>query len=201
MHFLYILLIALANNIDNIGVRLAYSIAGIKISLSKNLWVAGITFVISSLAALSGKIASEFLSKRLSAELSAAILISIGLWLMVGPYIKKYTQRNNAQKKNWAGEILDHPEKADLDCSKDIDFKEATLLGVALSINNIGGGLGAGILGLSAFHVGLFSAVISFLALLAGNYISAFFEHWHLGAKATFVAGIFLILIGLKQTI
>lgn len=202
MHFLYILLISLVNNLDNIGVRFAYSIAGIKISISKNLWISFITFLISFLAAMSGKILSEFLSKQLSAEISAAILITVGLWLMLGPYIHKNDRRqDNEKKKNWASEILENPEKADLDCSKDIDFKEATLLGIALSINNIGGGLGAGIIGLNSIYVGLFSAVISFLSLFAGNYVSEIFEHWNFGTKATIIAGVFLILIGLKQII
>ena len=73
------------------------------------------------------------------------------------------------------------------------------MLGIALSINNIGGGMGAGMIGLNSFLVGLFSAIFSFLALWAGNYIAEFFMRWKLGNAATIVAGMALIAIGIEQ--
>ena len=95
--------------------------------------------------------------------------------------------------------VMMNPVKADMDNSKHIDFKEATVLGIALSINNIGGGLGAGMIGLNSFWVGLFSAIISFLALWIGNYITEYFTRWNIGNKATVAAGIVLIAIGVEQ--
>lgn len=202
MHFLYTFFIALANNLDNIGVRIAYSIRGIKISIQKNLWISVITFFISSFAAFSGKILLGILNKQLSSYISMLILIVIGFWIMLEDYIK----RKNISKKNpFQGKdksiygVLSKPENADIDDSKEIDFKEATLLGIALSINNIGGGLSAGMIGLNSIFVGFLSAIISFLALWAGNYITVFFNKWKLGKKASILAGIALILIGIKQ--
>ncbi len=64
---------------------------------------------------------------------------------------------------------------SDMDDSKYIAFKEATLLAIALSINNIGGGMSAGMIGLNSFRVGFLSALLSFIALWAGNYISEIF--------------------------
>ena len=43
MDFIYLILIAMANNIDNISVRISYSIRRVKISTLKNLWIAIIT--------------------------------------------------------------------------------------------------------------------------------------------------------------
>jgi putative sporulation protein YtaF len=201
MHFIYVFFIALANNIDNIGVRIAYSIRGIKIPLPKNLWISLITFIISSFAAFSGSIISGFLSKQISSIVSMMFLIAIGLWIILEPQLRKRNvlrEESNAGRKNIYN-ILIKPENADMDDSKEIDFKEATFLGIALSINNIGGGLSAGMIGLNSFFVGLFSAVISFLALWSGNYITKFFNKWNLGDKATILSGILLILIGIKQ--
>jgi putative sporulation protein YtaF len=194
-------MISMANNIDNIGVRLAYSILGIKIRISINLWISVITFVISFFAAYCGGIISCLVSMQAASEISAIILVTIGLWIMLSPYFKKKENEEaiDKNKLNWATDILEKPEKADMDCSKDIDFKEATLLGIALSINNIGGGLGAGMIGLNSLYVGIFSAVISFLALWAGNFITEFIEKWNFGNKATIIAGISLILLGVKQ--
>lgn len=124
------------------------------------------------------------------------------MWIILEPYFKKDSDDNtNEQSQRSLYSILKKPEKADVDDSKDIDFKEATFLGIALSINNIGGGLSAGMIGLNAYFVGLFSALISFLALWIGNYITEFFNKWNLNKKATILAGAILILIGLKQVI
>lgn len=132
------------------------------------------------------------------------LLVIIGCWIIIEPYFKKEVNseiEDNTNKEKTVYDILKEPENADIDNSKDIDFKEATFLGIALSINNIGGGLSAGMIGLNSLFVGLFSAVISFLALWAGNYITDFLNKWNLGKKATLIAGILLILIGMKQVL
>jgi putative sporulation protein YtaF len=86
-----------------------------------------------------------------------------------------------------------------MDDSKHIDFREATLLGIALSINNVGGGVSAGMIGLNSFWVGFLSAVLSFIALWAGNYVAVFFIKWNISKKATVVAGLLLIAVGIEQ--
>ena len=201
-YIIFILIIAVVNNLDNIGVRIAYSIRGIKISTLINLWISVITFVISASAAFSGAIMSEFLSKRLASVVSMLLLSAIGLWIIVEPFIKKH--QSTVAPSNEAGvkgfwHILSNPHYADKDGSKHIDFQEATVLGIALSINNIGGGMGAGMIGLISFLVGLFSAIFSFLALWAGIYIAEYFMRWKLGNAATIVAGMALIAIGIEQ--
>ena len=202
-YLIYTVFIALINNLDNIGVRIAYSIRGIKISTAINLWISVITFIISAFAAYSGTLMSEFFSKQLSSAISMVLLTAIGLWIIVEPYIKRNNDfvkepPDEARKKGiWS--VFFNPVHADMDNSKHIDFKEATVLGIALSINNIGGGLGAGLIGLNSLLVGLFSAVISFLALWAGNYITEYFVKWKLGNVATILAGSVLIAIGIEQ--
>ena len=93
MEFIYTIFIALANNLDNISVRIAYRIRGVKISALKNLWISIITFFISSFAAFFGTTASSFLNKSISSILSMVLLIAIGLWIMLEPCLKK--EHNN----------------------------------------------------------------------------------------------------------
>jgi putative sporulation protein YtaF len=203
-YMLYILVIAVVNNLDNVGVRIAYSIRGIKISTAINLWISVITFIISAGAAFSGTLMSELLSKQNAALISMLLLTAIGLWIIFEPLIRKHQARSEASNEG-AGKsfwnVLGNPHNADRDGSKHIDFQEATVLGVALSMNNIGGGMGAGMIGLNSYLVGLFSAIFSFLALWAGNYIAEFFMRWKLGNAATIVAGMALIAIGVEQII
>ena len=201
-HIIYIIIIALINNMDNIGVRIAYSIRGIRISTGINLWISVITFIISAFAAYSGTIMSQSLSKQLSSVISMLLLSAIGIWIIVEPLIKKehdIIEVSNDTGKTGIWHVFRNPHHADMDGSKHIDFQEATVLGVALSINNIGGGLGAGMIGLNSMLVGLFSAIFSFLALWTGNYVAEYFLKWKLGNAATIAAGIVLIFIGIEQ--
>lgn len=221
MHFIYTALISITNNLDNIGVRIAYSLRGIKISSIKNLWISVITFVFSSLAAFSGLFLSDLFSRRVSSVISMVLLTVIGIWIIVEPYINKKDpsacsneavngeeqsygklQGNTPGKrdKSICG-ILKKPENADLDNSKDIDFKEATLLGIALSINNIGGGISAGMIGLNPLFMGFMSALISFCVLWSGNYVTRFINRLNIGNKASIIAGALMVLIGIKQLI
>jgi putative Mn2+ efflux pump MntP len=43
--------------------------------------------------------------------------------------------------------------------------------------------------------------VLSFLALWAGNYVAEFFIKWNISKKASAVAGLLLIAIGIEQII
>jgi putative Mn2+ efflux pump MntP len=59
----------------------------------------------------------------------------------------------------------------------------------------------AGIIGLNSFWVAFLSAVLSFIALSAGNYVADFFIKWNISNKATVAAGLLLIAIGIEQII
>ena len=205
MHaFFYTFFIALTNNVDNVAARIAYSIRGIRISTPINIWISVITFVISCFAAYSGTMISGFLSKQLSSIIGMSLLTGIGLWMIVEQYVTKTKDSAGAsekEKNNGVFGIMMKPENADMDHSKHIDFREATLLGVALSINNVGGGISAGMIGLNPFWVGFLSAVLNFIALWVGNHIAEVFIKWNLSRRATVVAGIILIAIGIEQVI
>jgi putative sporulation protein YtaF len=197
---LYAFLIALTNNVDNVGARVAYSIQGTKISTPINLWISVITFVISLAAAVSGTMISGALGKGISSVIAMVFLVAIGLWMILEPRLKRlYSAKLSKDNSKGVLGILLRPESADMDNSKHIDFKEATFLGVALSLNNVGGGLSAGMLGLNSLLVGFLSAVLSFVSLWAGNYLAEFFIRRNISEKAGFVGGVLLIAIGIGQ--
>jgi hypothetical protein len=127
-HFLYAFLIALTNNVDNIGARIAYSIRGIKITIPINLWISLITFVISFLAAFSGtKISGSF--GKMSSVIATVILIVIGAKMILDQWMGDKCGESRFLKR-WKGicHLLAEPVNADKDKVKHLDFKEATLL-------------------------------------------------------------------------
>lgn len=196
MEFLYTVLIALANNIDAIGARIAFSVKGIRITNIINLWVSCIAFIVSVGSAYMGEFLHGQIDWEICKYISLVIFVGMGLWFILEPVLKKWRM---GTRKIKVVHIMENPEEADTNHSKDIDFKEATLLGIALSINNIGGSFSAGMIGLNSLLVGFLSAVISFVALWAGNYLSVFIGRIKFNTRAAFVSGIILILVGIKQ--
>ncbi|HEY5561844.1 MAG TPA: manganese efflux pump [Clostridiaceae bacterium] len=196
MGIFYAFLLAFANNLDNIAVRVAYSARGIKIKRDKNLWIAFITFLISFLAATFGGKINFYLGREFTKILSMVLLCLIGLFMSLEPYLKNIIKSDGNMKLY---KILKHPEDADEDKSMEIDFGEATILGVALSLNNIGGGISGGLIGVNPVFMGLISAFISFSVLSLGNYAANWFSRINFGNKINTISGVLIILLGIKQ--
>lgn len=204
--WLLILGISLANNLDNTGVGIAYGVARIRISALVNLWISIITVAITGGAVYCGGALARFLPGHMPNILSAAILCAIGLWVMLPTILhaQRFKQPVSPSPERAGSRfsllnILDDPRKADRDNSRHIDFFEASLLGIALSINNIGGGISAGLLHLSAVSTALLSAAISFVVIALGGLLSRRTADTRLSHFAPVVSGILLIAIGLYE--
>ncbi len=180
-----LLLIALANNVDNLGARLAYSMDGVRVGLPANLWISLITFAISTAAAASGARVKGALGGQTASFIAMLLLAGLGVWMI----FEARRGGSIGARRGSNGE------------GRRIGMKEATFLGVALSINNIGGGLGAGMIGLSPALTGLFSAIVSFLALWAGNHLAEWFVERKIAGKAAVVGGLLLIALGVRQVV
>lgn len=187
--------ISLANNLDNTGVGIAYGAGRIRLPVSINVWISVVTFVMTASAAFFGDRAAHFLSPHIAKVLSAIILCTIGI-LVMRPGLTKQSTNPEASALQ---QVLDDPAKADLDGSRHIDFKEGTLLGIALSINNLGGGVSAGLVHLSVFWTAICSAVLSFLVLWLGGLAGRLLSKGRAATRAPIVAGALLIAIGLFQ--
>ena len=204
--WLLILGISLANNLDNTGVGVAYGVARIRIAALANLWISVITIIITGSAVYCGDALSHCLPGHTPKVLSATILCAIGLWVMLPAVLhaKRYRQPvadkpvRPRSRFSLLG-ILDDPRTADRDRSRHIDFLESSLLGVALSINNIGGGISAGLLHLSAPFTALLSAGISFAVIALGGLLSRRTAGGRLNQLAPVASGILLIAIGLFE--
>ncbi len=95
--------------------------------------------------------------------------------------------------------ILKDPSFADKDSSGHIDLKESLLLSLALMLNNIPNGLGAGLLGLPAFFTALIVGVLSIITFLIGIRGGKSLGHRWLGQWAGTVAGVLLIVLGVVE--
>jgi putative sporulation protein YtaF len=196
-----ILGIALANNLDNTGVGIALGIARIRLSTLVNLWIALVTFVVTGLAVTSGSRMSMYLPHSLARGLGGILLCAMGVWMVFSTLQSQRSIEAGADTGQPVSLrcILADPARADRNRSHDIDLREATLLAVALSLNNIGGGFSAGLVQMNAWWTALFSAIVSYLVLWLGGWAGYQLGVTRVGKHAPAVAGALLLVIGLAQ--
>jgi putative sporulation protein YtaF len=97
------------------------------------------------------------------------------------------------------GTILDDPFKADYDYSGSIELKEAMVLALALTLNNLSCGFAAGLMGLNIFLMVGTSFIVSLLFFYTGIKVGLLFIAPWLGDKGDLAAGIILILLGIYE--
>jgi putative Mn2+ efflux pump MntP len=97
------------------------------------------------------------------------------------------------------GTILDDPFKADYDYSGSIEVREAMVLALALTLNNLSCGFAAGLIGLNIYLMVGLSFFVSLLFFYAGIKVGLLVIAPWLGDKGDLAAGIILILLGIYE--
>lgn len=189
-----LILIAIASNLDNGGVGIAYGVRNISIPLWANGMIAIISFLFTAFAGFFGQYLARFLSPAIGNLVGTGVLVSVGLWVLYQPFRKR-----KKHGKNRVTQILQDPEKADWDGSQSIGFWESFVLGIALAVNALAGGFDAGVTGLNVMMAALAIGGCSFLFLGGAAYVGKKYMACKLGDRATIIAGILLILIGFHQ--
>lgn len=223
MTLFLIALLVISISLDSFGIGIVYGLRKIKLPFLSNLLIAFITGLSTFIAMKTGLYLFTLLPPHLARYFVAAALIAAGVWTMRQSWAKPDEKGNtctNADAIQAAGresnttvtfftlrikslgiliQILKEPVSADRDYSGTIDLKEAFLLGAALSLNNLAGGVAGGMAGLTPALAAFFAAIINILFFWSGNRLGhSYLSRWT-GGKAAYIAGLMLITIGLIE--
>lgn len=189
MNILSSFLFAISANTDNFVVGLSYGTKKVKIGLVSNLIISLISVAGTMLSMSFSKIIINFIPENISNFIGSAILILIGVFTIVKPLL----DGNNS------GGIFENPEKADKDNSSNIDAKESVALAFALTINNVGLGIGAGVTGLSIVTTSILTLVFSLSMIMVGYYLGSNYLSKVFSKKATIISGLIIIALGIFE--
>lgn len=189
MNILLSFLFAVSANMDNFVVGLSYGIKKIKIGTASNLTISLITFVGTALSMSLSRVIAGFMTEFVSILIGSTMLILIGSWTIIKPLLKRRQSEG----------ILGNPEKVDKDSSMTIDIRESLTLGIALTINNIGLGIGASIAGLNIVLTSIFTFIFSILLLIAGCLLGTKYLSRLFSKKATIASGLIIIILGIVE--
>lgn len=192
MYLISVFLLAIASNIDNLAVAIAYGVKKIKIGSLSNLVISLVTGIGTYISISSGETISNYLDSNLSNLTGSSVIVTIGFWVIWDTRQKERKRKRNKLKlqqrvpvgieadKTTSDSIeqfyqevsyesfIAEPEKADKDKSGYIDVKESIALALGLTINNLLSGVGAGISGFHAIITSFLSFIFSLLAITGG---------------------------------
>lgn len=215
---LSLIILAVAVSLDSFGVGAMYGLRKIRIPLLSILIIAGCSGLVILIAMNIGSWLSAFLSPTVAQVMGALILVGIGIWTVFQMLLQKDEPTPplavtpppspNEKPAVWSIElkrigiviqILRTPSMADADRSGTISSSEATMLGLALSLDAFGAGIGAALVGFSPLHTAGIIAFASALFLATGLRVGFRFADLNGLRRFSVLPGIILIVMGLVK--
>ncbi|WP_078414004.1 sporulation membrane protein YtaF [Priestia abyssalis] len=204
---LSLFLLAFAVSLDSFSVGLTYGLRNMFIPL-KSIVIISLCSAASLICSMMlGKGIARFFSPEFTEKLGGFILVFLGAWVLYQFF--RSDEAVSAQKEEkmlWKLEIksfgvvihiLKKPTAADFDQSGSITGIEALMLGLALSLDAFGAGIGAALLGYSPLYLAVIVVLMSSSFLLMGIRCGKALSRLKWMKAFSFIPGVVLIMIGI----
>lgn len=185
MHWITIILIGLASNLDNLGIGLAYGAKQTKIPIGSNIMIAVISMIMTYVAVLAGGVITVYISSSKANFWGSLLLCFIGLWTL-------WSARTSNMDTN-------KTEEFDKDKNNIISIKESIVLGFVLSVNCLVSGIGIGANGISAIWTVISVGFFSVVTVAIGSQFGYLLTKTFIGKYSTIISGLLLIFIGIYE--
>lgn len=203
MLFVSVFFLCLAPNLDNMAIGLAYGARKINVPFKSNLAIAVFSGMATLISAALGNILLNIIPDYIGQIIGGSIVALMGMYTIIKYFLdKRKTLRTYEMGESGIDNliaVMEDPVIADKDFSGDISLKESILLGIALAVNCLGTGFGAGMAGVNVFILSFAVVCFSLLTIFVGVLIGKKFASRFLGDKATIISGILLFLVGLYE--
>ncbi len=201
------LLIVTALSMDAFVSGFAYGANKIKIPFSS---VTVINLICSAVLAVSlffGGMVGPYLSGYLTTAICFVLLLGLGLSKIFDSAVKSFIRRRNAFKKKihfsafhlgFVLNIYADPQEADQDHSKTLSPREAAYLALALSLDGLAVGFGAGMTNTSPLLVVGFSLLSDMIGVMLGCWLGNRIVR-QLRLDLTWLSGVLLIVLAVMK--
>ena len=189
MHLISALLFSISANIDAFVVGLSFGIKKQRIPLLTNLLISLITFLGTLLSLWIGLRAAAFIPPAASQIAGSTLLILLGLY-----YCFKYFFDKLHRKKKGSDSLRAQSESV-------LTGKEAAALGLTLTVNNAGMGIGASFAGIHFLLTSFLTLFFCGFLLITGNRIGTRFAPGFLARQADLMSGAIIVVLGVYELI
>lgn len=177
--FINALLLAISSSIDSLGIGITYGLKKTKLYKVDKLILFIISICTTALSGIIGNILKNILSSNICELIGSIILICMGTFIII--------QTNDKELS------------FDFDNSNDINYKEALLLGIALSLDSLCIGIGGSTIGINIYVFSFLVAILQYAFLSFGNYLGINLGNFKYIPQSIWskISGVLLILIGI----
>lgn len=209
---LSLLLLAFAVSLDSFSVGLTYGMRRVSIPKKSIMIISSCTFFVLLIAMGMGHSIERYFSYQAGERIGGGILIIIGVWVLYQFFTSDRNGVNDNKRKDRRKlvefeikslgliiRILRKPMEADIDNSGKINSIEALFLGLALSLDSFGAGIGGALIDLPPILFSLVVTISSAIFVISGVKVGKVFGGFSWFNHLSFLPGVALILIGLLK--
>lgn len=182
MNFISALLFGISANIDTLTMGFTYGIRKQRIPFFTNILISFITFIGTFFSIGIGIQLTGFLPPKTSHIAGSLLLIILGSY-----YFLKFIIETHILKK----------QSQHIENTTNLSYKTILFLGLTLTVNNAGIGLGASLAGTGLLLTCFFTLILSFSFLFIGNCIGSRIPDGLFHHSADFLSGIIIIVMGI----
>ena len=139
-------LLAICVSIDSLSIGVTYGLKNTKISFGAKCILFCISIIVTTFSVFLGSSICKVFPSYVSCAIGSILLCLMGVWIIVQAITK-----NKDGHSGVTVQIIRDPSYSDFNNSNQIEAKEALYLGIALSLDSIGIGIGSSIMGLNTF--------------------------------------------------
>ena len=188
MGILMIVFLTFAATADSFIIAFNYGIKKVIISNSSNFFI--------SILCLCGTLISMLIGKTLGGLVSVHVADIIGSTVLVGLAVYMLYKSLHSDGKE-EHQYTQDPSIVDKDDSKVIELRESLLIGIFLSINNMGMGIGAGIAGMPVSITPVICAAASFIFIKTGCVFGRHITSKKLSKVLEVISAVLVLLLGI----
>lgn len=190
------LLFGISANIDTFMLGFSYGIKKQHISLLTNFFLSTITLLGTLLSIVIGLHLSTLINPEIAQIAGSIFLILLGLYYCVKYLFTKHLGYPQ-QISSPAIAAASIPSAAPTDMPSTLSLSETILLGLTLTLNNAGMGIGASLAGTHVFLTLGITFFTSAFFLIAGNRLGTHFAAALSGPDTNLLSGLIIIILGL----
>ncbi len=188
MGILMIVFLTLAATADSFIIAFNYGIKKVIISNSSNFFISILCLCGTLLSMFIGKTLGGLVSVHLADIIGSIVLIGLAVYMLYNTF---HTGKNETQP------YTKDPSAVDKDDSKVIELRESLLIGILLSINNMGMGIGAGIAGMPVSITPVICAAASFIFIKIGCVFGRHITSLKLSKVLEIISAVLVLLLGI----
>lgn len=174
------ILLVLALSTDAFVASFAYGTSKIKIPFKSAMVINVVCSAILGIALLAGSLISQFIPSVFTSSICFCMLLMLGLAKFFDGTLKALIGPGGRLSRKYEFEVSDFrfflnvcidSTAADVDHSLELSPKEALSLAVALSLDGLAAGFGAGLVSMNVGEIIIFSLLINLCAVLLGCFL------------------------------